>query len=162
MSCLTDHYFSFTMTVTSIFFPWIYLLFSHSVISDSLQPHGLYVACQASLSFTISWILHKLMSIELWCHPIVSSSVIPFSPASNLSQHQGLPMSQLFASGDQSVKASASVLPMNIQGYFPLGMTGFISLQSKGLSRVFNITVQKHQLISIRSQTFSLDFGRGS
>ena len=84
-----------------------------------------------------------------WCHAIISSSVIPFSsclqpfPASKSFQ-----MSQFFLSGDQSigVSASASVLPMNIQDWFSLGWTGWISLQSKGLSRVFsNTTVQKHQ-----------------
>ena len=75
----------------------------------------------------------------------------PSPPAFNLSQHQGLPMSQFFTSGGQSigVSASASVLPMNIQDWFSLGWTGWISLQSKGLSRVFfNITVQKHQFFS--------------
>ena len=82
-----------------------------------------------------------------WCHPTISSSVVPFSscpqsfPASGSFQ-----MSQLFSSGGQSIEASASVLPMNIQGWFPLGWSGWISLQSKGLSRVFsNTTVQKHQ-----------------
>ena len=92
--------------------------------------------------------LPKLMSIELWCHPTISSSVVPFSfllqsfPAS-----ESFPMSQFFASGGQSigVSFSASVLPMNIQDWFPLGLAGWISLQSKGLSRVFsNTTVQKH------------------
>ena len=149
-------------------------------------------ARQATLSFTNSWNLFKLMSIALqcsclenprdrgawwaavygvtqsrtqlkqlsssssssmslsrWCHPTISSSVVLFSsclqsfPASGSSQ-----MSQLFTSGGQSigVSASALVLPMNIQDWSPLGWTGWISLQSKGLSRVFsNTTVQKHQ-----------------
>ena len=82
-----------------------------------------------------------------WCHATISSSVIP-SPAFNLSQHQSFPMSQFFASCDQSVavSASTSVLPMNIQNWFLLGLIGLISLQSKGLSRVFsNTTVQQHQ-----------------
>ena len=87
-----------------------------------------------------------------WCHPTISSSVVPFSshlqsfPASD-----SFPMTQLFASGGQSmgVSASLSVLPMNIQDWFTLGLTGWISLQSKGLSRVFsNTTVQKHQFCS--------------
>ena len=87
-----------------------------------------------------------------WCHPTISSSVVPFSsllqsfPASGSFQ-----MSQLFASGGQSigVSVSTSVLPMNIQDWFPLGWTGWISLQSKGLSRVFsNTTLQKHQFFS--------------
>ena len=83
------------------------------------------------------------------CHPTISSSVVPFSSCLQLFPTSGsFQMSQLFASGGQSigVLASASVLPMNIQKRFPLGWTGWISLQSKGLSRVFsNITVQKHQ-----------------
>ena len=87
--------------------------------------------------------------LSWWCHPTISSSVVPFS-----SNPQSFPtsgsfqMSQLFASGGQRIRvsASASVLPMNIQDWFPLGWTGLISLQSKGLSRVFfNTTVQKHQ-----------------
>ena len=93
--------------------------------------------------------LLKLMSIELWCHPTISSSAFPFSshlhsfPAS-----RSLPVSQFFVSGGQriGVSVSTSVIPMNIQDWFPLGLTGWISLLSKRLSRVFsNSTVQKHQ-----------------
>ena len=93
--------------------------------------------------------LPKLMSVVQWCHPTISSSVIPFSPC-----HQSFPasgsfqMNQIFTSGGQSigVSASTSVLPVNTQDWSPLGWTGWISLQSKGLSRVFsNIIVQKHQ-----------------
>ena len=111
-------------------------------------------ACQASLSITNSQGLLKLMFIELWCHPTILSSVIPFSsclqsfPASGFFQ-----MSQFFASGGQSIgiSASASVLPVNIQDLFPLGLIGLISLLSKGLSRVFsNATVQKHQFFSVQ------------
>ena len=84
-----------------------------------------------------------------WCHPAISSSVIPFSSCpQSLPASKSFPMSQLFAWGGQSngVSASASVLPMNIQNWFPSGWTGLISWQSKGLSRVFsNTTVQKHQ-----------------
>ena len=84
-----------------------------------------------------------------WCHPAISSSVIPFSSCSqNLPASESFPMSQLFAWGGQStgVAASKSVLPMNTQDWSPLGWTGCFSLQSKGLSRVFsNTTVQKHQ-----------------
>ena len=90
MSCLTDHYFSFTMTVTSNFFSLDLFVVVQSLSHIWLFATPWSVACQASLSFTISWILHKLMSIESWCHPTVSSSVIPFSLAFNLSQHQGL------------------------------------------------------------------------
>ena len=91
-------------------------------------------------------------SSRWWCHPTISSSVIPFSPCSqSLPASGSFPTSQLFPWGDQSTgtSASASVLPMNSQDWFPLGWTGWISMQSKGLSRVFsNITVQKHQFFS--------------
>ena len=102
---------------------------------------------QASLSITRTY--SNSCPSSWWCHPTVSSSVVPFSsllqsfPASGSFQ-----MSQLFASGGQSIEVSAStlVLPMNTQDWSPLGWTGWISLQSKGLSRVFsNTTVQKHQ-----------------
>ena len=97
--------------------------------------------------------------LSQWCHPTISSSVIPFSsclqsfPASGSFQ-----MSQFFASGDQSIgaSASASVLPVNIQDWFPLGLTGLISLQSKGLSRIFsNTTVQKHQFFNTQPSLWS-------
>ena len=105
-------------------------------------------ARQASLSFTTSWSLLKLMSIESVMPSTISSSAAPSPPAFSFSQHQGLfPMSRLFISGGQSIgiSTSASVLPMNIQSSFPLGLTGLI-LQSKGFSKVFsNTTVQKHQ-----------------
>ena len=105
-------------------------------------------AHQASLSFTISWTLLKLMSIERqWCHLTVLSCVVPFclqsSPASG-----SFPLSWLFVSGGQRIRdsASASVLPMSIQDWFPLEWASWISLLSKGPSRVFsNTTVQKHQ-----------------
>ena len=105
-------------------------------------------ACQASLSITISWSSLKLTSIELVMpssHLIPSS---PFPPAPNPSQHQSFPMSQLFAWGGKSTRVSAlaSFLPKNTQGWSPLEWTGWISLQSKGLSRVFSTTTaQKHQ-----------------
>ena len=91
--------------------------------------------------------------LSWWCHPMrwdaISCSVVPFSSCLQFFPASGsFPMSQLFTSGGQNIgaSASASVLPMNIQGWFPLGLTGLISLQSKGLPRVFsNTTVQKHQ-----------------
>ena len=85
--------------------------------------------------------------LSQWCHPTISSSVVPFSSCLQSFPASGsFLMSQSFASGDQSIRASVSVLPMNIQDWIPLGWTGLISLQSKGLSRVFsNTTVQKHQ-----------------
>ena len=98
-------------------------------------------AHQASLSITNSWSLLKLMSIELVCHPVISSSDVPFSSCpQSLPASESFPMSQLFAWGGQStgVLASATVLPMNTQDWSPLEWTGWISLQSKGLSRVFS------------------------
>ena len=121
---------------------------SCSVVSDSLQPHGLEHARPPSPSPTPR-VYSNPYPLSQWCHPTISSSVIPFSshlqflPASASFQ-----MSQFFTSGGQSigVLASASVLPMNIRDWFPLGWTGWISLQSKGCSRVFsNTSVQKHQ-----------------
>ena len=110
-------------------------------------------ACQTSWSITSSRSLHKFMSSR-WCHPAISSSVIPLSSRLQFFLASGsFPMSQSFTSVGQSTgaSASASVLPMNIQDWFPLGWTGWISLQSKGLSRVFsNTTVQKHQFFSIQ------------
>ena len=88
-----------------------------------------------------------------WCHPTISSSVVPFSCPQSLPASESFPMSQLFAWGGQSigVLASASVLPMNTQDWSPLGWTGWISLQSKGLAKVFSsTTVQKHQFFSVQ------------
>ena len=122
--------------------------FSHSVMSDSLRPHELQHARPPCPSPTPGVHPHPC-PLSRWCHPAVSSSVIPFSfcpqsfPASG-----SFPMSQLFPSGGQSIgiAPSTSVLPMNTQDWSPLGWTGWISLQSKGLSRVFSkTTVQKHQ-----------------
>ena len=89
--------------------------------------------------------------LSRWCHPTISSSVVPFSCLQSFPESGSFPVSQLFASGGQSIGASAlaSVLPMNIQDWSPLGWTGWTSLQSKRLSRVFsNTTGQKHQLLS--------------
>ena len=131
--------------------PFLYELFSSvqfscSVLSDSLQPLGLQHARPPCPSPT-----HEVYSnscpLSQWCHPTISSSVIPFSSCPQSFPASGsFEMSRLFASGCQRVGVSAStlVLPMNIQDWFPLGWTGRISLQSKGLSRVFsNTTVQK-------------------
>ena len=124
--------------------------FSHSVVSDSATPWT--ATRQASLFITNSWSLLKLMSIKsgipsnhlTLCRPcLLPPSIFP--------RIRSFPMSQLFTSGGQSigVSASASVFPMNIQDWFHLGLTGWISLQSKGLSGVFsNTTVQKHQFFS--------------
>ena len=89
--------------------------------------------------------------LSWWCHPTISSSVIPFSSCPESFPASGsFPMSQLCASGGQSIRvsASASVLPVNTQDWSPLGWTGWISLKFKGLSRVFNTTVQKHQFFN--------------
>ena len=121
--------------------------FSHSVMSSSLQPHGLQYARPPCPS-TTPRIYSNSCPLSWWCHPTISSSVIPSSSCPQFFPASGsFPMSQFFKSGDQSivVSASASVLPMNIQDWFPLGWTGWISLQFKGFSRVFsNTTVQKH------------------
>jgi len=122
--------------------------FSCSVMSNYLWPHGLQHTRPPCPSLTPR-VCSNSCPLSWWYHPTISSSVIPFS--SNLISFPAsgsFPMSQFFASGGQSiaVSASASVLPMNIQDWFPLGWTGLISLQSKGLSRVFsNTTVQKCQ-----------------
>ena len=110
------------------------------------------VACQASLSITNSWSPPNSYPLSWWCHPTSLSSVVPFYSRLQCFEASGsFQMSQHFESGGQSigVSASASVLPMNIQDWFPLGWTCLISLQSKGLSRVFfNTTVQKHEFFS--------------
>ena len=122
--------------------------FSHSVVSNSLRPHELQHARPPCLS-PIPRVHSDSHPSSQWCHPAISSSVVPFSSCpQSLPASESFPMSQLFAWGGQStgVSASTSILPMNIQDWSPLGWTGWISLQSKGLSRVFsNTTVQKHQ-----------------
>ena len=122
--------------------------FSHSVVSDSLWPHGLQHPRPACPS-PIPGVYSNSCPLSRWCHPTISSSVVPFSSRLQFFLASGsFPMSQFFASGSQNIciSASASVLPMNIQGWSPSGLTGWISLLSKGLSRVFsNTTVQKHQ-----------------
>jgi len=122
--------------------------FSRSVVSNCLQPHGLQDArlpCPSPPPGACS----DSCPSNRWCHPSISSSLVPFSSCLQSFPASGsFLMSQFFASGGQSigVSASTSVLPMNIQDWFPLGLTGWIFLQSKGLSRVFsNTTVQKHQ-----------------
>ena len=125
------------------------LLFSCLVMSDSLQPHGLQhtrFSCPSASPRVSS----NSYPMSQWCHPTISSSVVPFfSCLQSFAASGSFPMSQLFASGGQSIRvsASASVLPMNIQDWFPLGLTGLIFLNSKGLLRVFNTTVQKHQFL---------------
>ena len=124
------------------------VLFSRSLMSDSLWPHGLKHARPPCPSPTPKACSNSCPSSQ-WCYTTISSSVVPFSSCLQSFPAPGsFPRSQFFASGGLGigVSASASVLPMNIQNWFPFGLTGWIFLQSKGLSRVFsNITVQKHQ-----------------
>ena len=119
-----------------------------SLVSNSLQPHEPQHARPPCLSSTPR-VYPNSCPFSLWSHPTISSSVIPFSSCPQSFPESGsFQMSQPFASGGQSigVSSSTSVLLMNTQDWFPLGWTGWISLQSKGLSRVFsNTTVQKHQ-----------------
>ena len=149
-----DHLFSLVINISF----WFLLLFSCSVMSDSLRPHGLQHtrlpcpspsprACSTSCPFS------------RWCHPTISSSVIPFSSHLQSFLASGsFRMSQLFSSGGQSTGASASgsVLPMNIHDWFPLGLIGLISLKSKRLSRIFfYTTVQKHQFFGAQPSLWS-------
>ena len=125
--------------------------FSCSVVSDSLQPHGLQPA-RPPCSSPTRRVYSNSSPLSQWCRPTISSSIVPFSSRlQSFPKSRSFQMSQFFASDGQSigVSASISVLPMNIQDWFPLGWTGWISLQSKGLSRVVsNSTVQKHQFFS--------------
>ena len=125
--------------------------FSRSVVSNSLWPHGLQNPRLPCPSPTPGACLNSC-PLCWWCHPTISSSVIPFSSCLQSFPASGsFPISQFFASGGQSIgaSASASVLPMTIQDWFPLRLTGLISLQSRGFSRVFsNTTVQKHEFFS--------------
>ena len=117
-----------------------------SLMSNSLQPHGLQhtrIPCPSPTPEAYS----NSCPSSGWCHPTISCSVIPFSSCLQSFPLSGsFPVTQLFASGGQSMEASPSASVLNIQDWFPLGWTGWISLQSKGLSRVFsNTIIQKHQ-----------------
>ena len=158
-------YLSLEITLADPQVFWVYtcldfslVQFSHSVVSDSLRPHELQqtrIPCPSPTPGACS----NSCPLSQWCHPTISSSVVPFSsclqffPASRSFQ-----MNQFFTSGSQSigVSISTSVLPMNIQDWFPLGWTSWISLQFKRLSRVFsNTTVQKHQFFSTQPSLWS-------
>ena len=132
--------------------------FSCSVVSDSLRPHGLQHTRPPCPSPTPG-IYSNSCPLSWWWDPTISSSVISFSSCVQSFPASGsFPMSQFFTSCGQTIGASAlaSVLPMNIQGWFPLGLTGLIPLQSKGLSRVFsNTTVQKHQFFNAQLSLWS-------
>ena len=132
--------------------------FSRSVLSDSLRPHESQHTRPPCPSPTPR-VHSNSCPLSRWCHPAISSSVFPFSSCpQSLPASEYFPMSQLFAWGGQSIRASpsASVLPMNIQDWSPLGWTGWISLQSKGPLRVFsNTSVQKHPFFSIQPSLWS-------
>ena len=136
-----------TNNYTVIIFTWFPVFIIQLLSHVQLFGAPWTAARQASLSFTNSWNLFNPLS--WWCHPTISSFVtLFFSCLRSFSASGSFPMSWLFISDGQSTgaSASASVLPMNIQDWFPLGLTGLISLQSKGHSRIFsNTTVQKHQ-----------------
>ena len=137
--------------------------FSSSVVSDSLWPHGLQHARLPCSSPTPGACSNSCPSTHQswsqWHHLAISSSVVPFSSCLQSFPASGsFPISQFFESRGQSIGAStsASVLPMNIQDWFPLGFTGWISLESKGLSRVFSsTTVWKHQFFSAQLSLWS-------
>ena len=139
------------MTISSV-------QFSFSVMSNSFWPHGLQHARPPRPSPTPR-IYSNSCPLSQWCHPTISSSVVPFSSClQSFLASESFQMSQLFASGGQSigVSALASVLPMNTHDWSPLGWTGWISLQSKVLSRVFsNTTVQKHQFFGAQRSLWS-------
>ena len=134
------------------------LLYSGPVMSNSLQPHGLQHARPPCLSPTPR-VCSNSCPLSWWYHPTISASVVPFSSCLQSFPESGSFLkSQFFTSGGQSngVSASASVLPTNTQDWSPLEWTGWISLQSRGLSRVFsNTTVQKHQFFSTQPSLWS-------
>ena len=124
-------------------------LFCHSVMSDSLQPHGLQHARLLCPSLSPG-VCSNSCPLSRWWQTTILFSVIPFfSYLLSFLASGSFPMSWHFAPSGQCIRASASVLPMSIQGWLPLGLTGLISSQSQGLSKVFsNITVQKHECSS--------------
>ena len=135
-----------------------YILFSCSVMSNSVIPWT--AAGQAFLSFTISLEFAQSCPLSWWCHANISFAAAPFLPALVFPSSGSFSMNHFFASGGQSIgvpaSTSASVLPMNIQGWFPLGLTSLISLLSKAFSRVFsNNTVWKHQFFCAQPSLWS-------
>ena len=133
------------------------LLFSRSVVSDSLQPQGVQYARVPHPSPSPRACSNSCL-LSRWCHPTISSSVVPFSCLQSFPASGPFLMSWLFTLDGPSIgtSASASVLPMNVQDEFHLGLTGLTSLQSKGLAKVFsNTTVQKHQFFSAQPSIWS-------
>ena len=147
------------------FFPWCFaVLIAIFFVVVQLLSHVQLVAtswisaCLASMSFTVSRSCSNSCPLSQWCHPTISSSVIPFSFCLQSFSASGcFPMSQFFKSGGQSIEVSASsVLSMNIWGGFPLWLIGLTSLLSKGPSRVFSsTTVQRHQFFSSQHYFYS-------
>ena len=169
--CAFSNFFNWKKLSSVVFFQLSYFLIyimwiikqhsvqiSCSVMSESLRPHESQHARPPCLSPTPGVYSNSCLSSR-WCHSAISSSVVPFSSCpQSLPAAGSFPMSQLFAWGDQStgVSASASGLPMNTQDWSPLGWTGWISLQSKELSRVFsNTTIQKHQFFGAQPSSQS-------
>ena len=134
------------------------LLFSRSVVSDYLRSHEWQHARLPYLSLSPR-VCSNSCSLSQWCHPTISSFVVPFSSCPHSFLASGsFPVSWFFASGGQSIGVStlASVLPINIQGWFPLGLIGLTSLKSKGLSRVFSsTTVWKHEFFGAQPSLWS-------
>ena len=149
---------TFTVLNTSTNTERILCQFSRSVVSDSLWPHELQHAKPPCPSLTPG-VHPDSCPTSQWCHPAISSSVIPFSSCPQSFPASGsFPVSQLSASGGPSIglSASTSIPPMNTQDWSPLGWTGWISLLSKRLSRVFsNTTVRKHQFFSAQLSSYS-------
>ena len=133
------------------------LLFSHSTMSDSLPPDGLQHTRLPCPSLSLGACSNSC-PLSRWCHPSISSVISFSSWLQSFPESGSFLMTWLFTSGGQSIgaSASASVLPMDIQGWFPLKLTGGISLQSKGLSSIFsNTTVQKNQFLSTQLSVWS-------
>ena len=154
----SPHTHSLEYTTVSKFVGGSLVHLSRSVVSDSFRPHELQHTRPPCPSPTPG-VHPNPCPLSRWCHPAISSSVIPFSSCSqSLPASESFPMSQLFTWGGQSTGVSAlgSFLPRKSQGWSPSEWTGWISLQSKGLSRVFsNTTVQKHQFFSAQLSSLS-------
>ena len=136
----------YPLTSSSALTSFLLLLFSHQVMSDSLWPHGLQHTRPPYPSPSLE-VCQSSRPLSWWCHPTISTSFALFSSCLQSFPASGsFPMSQLFVSGSQRIGVSASVFPMNIQGWFPLKLTSLIFLLSKGLSGIFSSpTVQKHK-----------------
>ena len=156
MSCFKDMIESYCLLNCALYNLRVIQL-SHSVVSDSLQPHGLQHTSPPCSSPTPR-VYPNSCPLSRWCHPTISSSVIPFSSCPQSFQHQGLfnESALQIRWPKYGISTSASVLPMKTQDWSPLGWTSWIFLQSKGLSRVFfNTTVQKHQLFRTQPYLWS-------